>query len=66
MNAKYALELLVTALERRTHGLTGRQFENMISPAVADAFVKSWDALGRPADDIPGEWLDLADTFANL
>lgn len=61
-----ALEALIVALERRTDGLTGRQFERMVSPAMADAFVKGWLALNRNPDDIPGDWQDAADTFAEI
>ena len=61
-----ALTALINALERRTRGLTGRQFENMISPAMADAFVTGWVALGRNRLEIPGEWQDMADSFSEL
>ncbi len=61
-----ALDALITALERRTRGLTGRQFENTVSPLMADSFVKGWLALGREALDIPGEWQDMAGRFAEL
>jgi hypothetical protein len=61
-----ALAALVTALERRTNGMTGRQFENMVSPAMGAAFVQGWTALGRNPDDIPGEWQDMADSFLRL
>jgi hypothetical protein len=66
MDVTDALDALISAVDRRTNGLTGRQFENMVSPAMADAFVKGWIALGRNSDDIPGEWRELADTFAEL
>jgi hypothetical protein len=61
-----ALDALVTALERRTNGMTGRQFENMVSPAMGAAFVQGWIALDRNPDDIPGEWQDMADIFNEL
>jgi hypothetical protein len=61
-----ALDDLVTALDKRTQGMTGRQFENAVSPRIAKAFVEAWIALGRNGDDIPDEWLDLADTFDAL
>lgn len=61
-----ALTALVSALERRTNGVTGRQFDNMVSPAMADAFVRAWNALGRNRLDIPGEWQDMADTFLDI
>lgn len=64
--ATKALEALIDALERRTNGMTGRQFENAVSPAMAGAFVKGWIAIGRNEDDIPGNWLDLADTYAEI
>ena len=35
-------------------------------PLMADAFVKGWLALGRDRLDIPGEWQDMADSFAEL
>jgi hypothetical protein len=65
-NTHAALEALVTALERRTAGLTGSQFERMVSPALGGAFVDGWLALGRNPDDIPGEWQDMADELAKL
>ena len=61
-----ALAALVEALERRTNGLTGRQFENMVSPAMGIAFVNAWVALGRDRDEIPGAWQDMADSYAEL
>ena len=61
-----ALEGLITALERRTRGLTGRQFENTVSPLMADSFVKGWLALGRDRLEIPGEWQDMANSFEAL
>ncbi len=61
-----ALDALISALNRRTDGLTGRQFEYMVSPSMADAFVRGWLALGRNAQDIPIEWQDLANAFAEM
>ena len=61
-----ALDALITSLERRTNGMTGRQFENMVSPAMGIAFVHGWIALGRNPDDIPGEWQDMADSYNEL
>lgn len=61
-----ALDALITALERRTNGMTGRQFENMVSPGMGAAFVQGWIALGRNPEDIPGGWQDMADCFAKL
>ena len=61
-----ALDALITALERRTNGLTGRQFENMVSPRMGAAFVQGWLALGRNPADIPGEWQDMADSLNEL
>lgn len=61
-----ALADLLLALERRTRGITGRQFENSVSPAMGDAFVKAWLALGRDAADIPAEWQDMADSYGEI
>jgi hypothetical protein len=60
------LAALVDALERRTRGETGRRFENIVSPAMAGAFVKAWLALGRDPIDIPSEWRDMADTLLDI
>lgn len=60
-----ALRDLISALDRRTRGLTGRQFENMISPGIAAAFVAGWLAIGNNPADIPGEWEDMADGFGD-
>jgi hypothetical protein len=61
-----ALDLLVSALERRTRGVLPRQFANMVSPAMADAFVKAWAALDRNPHDIPAEWQEMADSYAEM
>lgn len=61
-----ALDALITALERRTDGMTGRQFQNAVSPRMADAFVQGWLALGRNEYDLPGDWQDMADTYAEI
>lgn len=61
-----ALDALITALDRRTNGMTGRQFENAVSPAMGVAFVNGWLALGRNRDDIPGDWQDMADSYSEL
>jgi hypothetical protein len=65
-DAKSALDALVNALDRRTQGLLGTQFERMVSPAMGEAFVDAWLALGRNPDDIPGNWQDMADEAAKL
>ncbi len=61
-----ALDALLTALDRRTRGLTARQFEHTVSPAMGSAFVKGWLAVGREPLDIPGEWQDMADSFEEI
>lgn len=64
--AEEALEYLIVSLERRYRGTTAKQFERSVSPAMADAFVRGWIAVGRNRLDIPSEWQGLADSFAGL
>lgn len=57
---------LIDALERRVSGMTQRQFENAVSPAIAHAFVSGWVAIGRRVEDIPEQWRDMANIYAEL
>ena len=65
-DAATALRDLVDALDRRTRGLTGRQFESMVSPAMGAAYVNAWHTLGLNGDDIPAEWQGMADSYNDL
>jgi hypothetical protein len=61
-----ALAALVDAIDRRTRGCSGRQFENIVSPAMADAFLSAWRALGRDHETLSPEWHDMAATYADI
>lgn len=65
-DTKEPLANLLDALARRTRGLTGRQFDNTVSPAMGKAFVDGWIALGRNPANIPGEWQDMADSYEDI